>query len=94
MASIGLPQESRHPFHFSNDLCSTPLNLRFVSAQSVSSTKGHRLIVRARRLYGEDDDAPHLLCQGMQECKGASSARKGCLRNEQQNLNYEARWAP
>ena len=33
MASIGLPQESRHPSYLSIDLYSTALNLRFVSAQ-------------------------------------------------------------
>ena len=33
MASIGLPQESRHPSYLSIDLCSTTLNLWFVSAR-------------------------------------------------------------
>ena len=33
MASIGLPQESRHPSYLSIDLYATILNLRFVSAQ-------------------------------------------------------------
>ena len=33
MASIGLPQESRHPSYLSIDLYSTTLNLRFVSTQ-------------------------------------------------------------
>jgi hypothetical protein len=33
MASIGLPQELRHPSYLSIDLYSTPLNLRFVSAR-------------------------------------------------------------
>ena len=33
MASIGLPQESRHPSYLSIDLYSTILDLRFVSAQ-------------------------------------------------------------
>ena len=33
MASIGLPQESRHPSYLSIDLYSTTLNLRFVSAR-------------------------------------------------------------
>jgi hypothetical protein len=33
MASIGLPQESRHPSYLSIDLYSTTLNLWFVSAR-------------------------------------------------------------
>jgi len=33
MASIGLPQESRHPSYLSIDLYATSLNLRFVCAQ-------------------------------------------------------------
>lgn len=43
MASIGLPQESRHPSYLSIDLYATILNLRFVSAQK-SGDNGRPLL--------------------------------------------------
>ena len=39
MASIGLPQESRHHSFLSIDLYSTTLNLRFVSAQKSAANR-------------------------------------------------------
>ena len=104
MASIGLPQESRHLSYLSIDLYSTTLNLRFVSTQKsaddsrpllncpqpeASAKKVTRHGSFGLRRYGGAGNAGYRLCGGFV----VASGRHVC-RSEQQNLSYEPRWAP